>query len=168
MFATLRLPLITSLRWAISAVSGNDSSPTGVIFISLTPINFTLLREEREENIRNDLWHTQKKKKKKETGLDATLKQRLINSPDATPLICCTSQSGNSLVLRQDFEPFVLFFFFFTCQGWHQGRLDAKFSDISDLTHSASNCCCGRRKVLRIASENNWNKGREVQVYKNQ
>lgn len=74
MFATLRLPLITSLRWAISAVSGNDSSPTGVIFISLTPINFTLLREEREENIRNDLWHTQKKKKKKETGLDATLK----------------------------------------------------------------------------------------------
>lgn len=160
MFATLRLPLITSLRWAISAVSGNDSSPTGVIFISQTPINVTLLQEEREENIRNDLWHTQKKKKKKETGLDATLQQRLINSLWCDSIDLLHHQSGNSLVLWQDF--------FFTCQGWHQGRLDAKFSDISDLTHSASNCYCGRRKVLSIVSENNWNKGREVQVCKNQ
>lgn len=111
MFATLRLPLITSLRWAISAVSGNDSSPTGVIFISLTPINFTLLQEEGEENIRNDLWHTEEEEEKRN-------RPRRHFAAAIDKLSWCDSidllhrQSGNSLVLGQDFKPFVLFFFF--------------------------------------------------------
>lgn len=162
MFASLRLPLITLLRWAIPAVSGNDSSPTGVIFICQTPINLTLLQDEREENLRNDLWHTQKKKKKrkKESSLSATLQQRLINSLVATTFIYCnvrhkTLQPSGIRTICPLFPP--------TSQSLTSRSPGCIVSGISKLTDSTT-ICCALMRVFRNAGENNWGRDRKVEV----